>query len=257
MRRFSRRGRKRHLDSEVIELLRDEPELLAVAHALTSLSDEEWQRAQRPASTRYRRRLAIIAAAAALLIGLLAVAASAGGLLDGVIDYFQSPGATNSTVLDFRELERIQPFPSAVKLTGPARLVFTFHTPNGKYQLSAAPAENGFCWSMTTLGVTCADRDSPKLEHGYTDIFRSGQTRPALIGGAIRVPVERVLIRFEDGTAADVPLVKVSPPINAAFFLYDVPPSHWKREKRPRSVIAYNANGRVVGIGWLLYEHVR
>jgi hypothetical protein len=257
VRRFLRvQARRRHLDSEVVELFREEPELLAVADALASLSDEEWRRAQRAAPMRSRRRVAVFAAAV-VVVGSLAVAASAGGLLDRVVNYFRSPDAKQATVLDFRELERIRLFPSVVKLTGPARLVYTFHTPDGSYRLSAAPARNGFCWAITTLGVTCASSDSPTLEHGYTDIPPRGRRGPALIGGAVRVPVKRVVVRFEDGNSLDLPLVTVSPPIDGTFFLYDVPPSHWKRGTRPRSVVAYASNGRVAGIGWLLYEHAR
>jgi hypothetical protein len=249
--------RRRQLDADVVEFLRDESELLAIADALSSLSDEEWRRAQVVVPATQHRRLVVVIAAAAVAIGAFAIAASAGGLLDRVVDYFRAPEAKRAVVLDFRELERIQLFPTVVKLTGPPRLVYTFHTQNGSYQLTAAPARDGFCWSMTTIGVTCASSDSPTLEHGYTDIPQRGRRWPALIGGAVRVPVARVIVRFEDGQSLELQLVKVSAPINATFFFYDVPPTRWKRGKRPRSVIAYASNGRVVGSGRLLYEHAR
>src|SRR4051794_34063940 len=110
---------------------------------------------------------------------------------------------------------------------------------------------------MTTIGVSCMPPDAPALEDGYTDIPQPGRHWPVVIGGAVRTPASRVIVRFEDGKSLDLPLVTVTRPINATFFLYDVPPSQWTRGKRPRSVIAYGSNGRVLGVGRLLYEHAR
>jgi hypothetical protein len=68
---------------------------------------------------------------------------------------------------------------------------------------------------------------------------------PVLIDGSTTLPdAATVDIQFEDGNSVAVPIVWVSAPINAGFFGYDVPQSHWRRGTRPTLLTLRDANGR-------------
>ena len=53
-----------------------------------------------------------------------------------------------------------------------------------------------------------------------------------------------IAIRFEDGSFERTPLVWVSKPIDAGFFLYLLPKSHWKPGKRPVAIEVEDARGQ-------------
>jgi hypothetical protein len=78
---------------------------------------------------------------------------------------------------------------------------------------------------------------------------------PLLIDGSIAAAgVARVTIKFEDGSTLNLPFVQVSAPIDADFFLYEIPPDHWNEGTRPKTIAAYNADGVIIGAGWFIRE---
>jgi hypothetical protein len=60
-----------------------------------------------------------------------------------------------------------------------------------------------------------------------------------LIHGASTLRVD-----FEDGTSTRTPLVWVSPPIDAGFFVYEVPEGHWSAGHRPVALVLEDAEGK-------------
>jgi hypothetical protein len=56
----------------------------------------------------------------------------------------------------------------------------------------------------------------------------------------------RVTIRFEDGDSERVPLVRMPKPIQAGFFLYQLPKDRWEAGQRPASVAVERADGAVL-----------
>jgi hypothetical protein len=76
---------------------------------------------------------------------------------------------------------------------------------------------------------------SPNGEILAPPVIFEGDT---LIHGAATVE-----IRFEDGGSARTPVVWVSPPIDAGFFVYEVPEAHWKAGYRPVALVLEDGNG--------------
>jgi hypothetical protein len=68
---------------------------------------------------------------------------------------------------------------------------------------------------------------------------------PVLLHGWVGLPdADSLELAFEDGTTADVPLVWVSKPVDAGFFVYSVPPLHWQVGHLPTRLTVRNAEGK-------------
>jgi hypothetical protein len=52
-----------------------------------------------------------------------------------------------------------------------------------------------------------------------------------------------VEVRFEDGESATTPITWVSSPVDAGFFVYEVPQAHWAPGHRPSMLILEDASG--------------
>jgi hypothetical protein len=69
-----------------------------------------------------------------------------------------------------------------------------------------------------------------------------------LVHGWVRLGNTRTVeARFADGATATIPVTWVSAPISAGFLAYTAPRSHRGRAHALRSVVALDANGRVIG----------
>ena len=81
-----------------------------------------------------------------------------------------------------------------------------------------------------------------------------GKTQPISRSGKERVFFEgftdlrgaQVSVRFEDGSSKRLPLVWVTRPIRAAFFVYELPKAHWKLGARPVALVAESDAGKVL-----------
>jgi hypothetical protein len=120
----------------------------------------------------------------------------------------------------------------------------------------APTRSGGFCLFTSTEG-----RDS--MGGGGCDRDRQGQFSPGLTvpgpispEGEIEAPpvvfdgdtlihgATTVEIRYEDGESARTPVVWVSTPIDAGFFVYEVPEAHWAAGHRPTALILEDADGK-------------
>ena len=197
-----------------------------------------------------RPRLVLAAAVAAV-----AVAAPAVAIVGGLIDFSSAPSAPESVRVEFGKLDAVNPMNGPGAVTGETRDVYTFKTASGSFDLLVAPARDGWCYAVSGLGgfgPACPTTAGP-MDVGHYESPTAGE--PDLIEGSVRdCSVQRIVMKFEDGTTTDLPFVSVSTPINADFFLYEVDSAHQSAGKRPSTVTAYGNDGNVVGSGWLINE---
>ena len=197
---------------------------------------------------RSQRRLIFAVAVAAIV-----VAAPAFAIATGIIDFSSAPSAPEPVKVAFDELNTLKGLnPGAA--SGDARLVHTFETSGGAYQLAVAPARGGgWCWGIVHRDFTC-NTPTTGLNYGYNPPPPVGNEVPLIDGSIAAAGVTRITIKFEDGSTVNVPFVEVSAPISADFFLYEIPSDHWNEGSRPSTIAAYNANGVIVGSGWFIRE---
>lgn len=256
-------------DSELVEQFADDPETLAVLDAIAATQRSDvlerrrhgWggagallQSRRRSAQTPSprRRRVGALVLGAVVLLAVVA-AASAVGLFKDYVDFGNAPSARGRLVQEFSQLPRVVGIHGPGALTGPAREVYALPG-HGRVRVYAAPAAEGFCWGVTTLGGTCVTSHSPEIEPLYSGIPAPGHHEPSIIAGAVRGEPERISLTFQDGVEIDLQLTYVSNPIKASFFVYDVPATNWREGFRPKVITIYGKNG-VEGRGYLMYEH--
>jgi hypothetical protein len=252
-----------------VRTLRSVDELLQrrFSAALAEPAEPDWvavvRRAEEIGGRRRRARRSrwgVIALAATIAVVAIA-AAPALGIGDGFIDFFGSKPASNSARAGFAKLNVVAPSRSALANASKAHEIYVFHLASGEHTLAVAPTGAGsFCWTITYFSDGCqaivsshgpyrAGEVSPvKIGLVYTDIpTRAMKQAPVLIGGNVRVAgAQGVQVQFEDGNAATVPLVWVSAPIDAGFFLYELPHDRWSAGRRPVAVAALAADGAVL-----------
>jgi hypothetical protein len=220
----------------------------AIVHDTTP----RWQDVNRRARTlepRLPRRRLVLGLAVAAVI----VAAPAFALATGVIDFSSAPSAPEPVKVIFGKLDAIDPLHGPGALTGQTRIVYTFDTASGSYDLAAAPSRDGWCWGIVPRDMTCNTPDSG-LNYGYNQLPAVGNEPPLIDGSIAAAGVTRITLKFEDGRTINLPFVQVSTPINADFFLYEVRPEHWSEGNRPSTIAAYDAHGTVIGSGWFIRE---
>lgn len=241
------RERSRVLDDpELLRLFGDDPQALAVLDAAAATQGSA-------RGARVRRRAAIVAAGAVLVASAIAVPAL--GLVGRLIDFSHARPAHALVIWDFAKLEFARAGDGPGVEPSKTRRVYVFQTPDGRYALYATPTRaGGFCWGVQGLGDTCVARNDPRIEPLYSGVPIRGSKEPSLIAGASYEPISRAALTFQDGSTVELPLVAVSKPIDAVFFLYDVPRSHWRSGTLPSHVTVYGTRGESVGLGRLLYE---
>jgi hypothetical protein len=87
-------------------------------------------------------------------------------------------------------------------------------------------------------GLTIPGPISPSGEILAPPVIFQGDT---LIHGASAVEIQ-----FEDGESARAHVVWVSAPIDAGFFVYELPEAHWKAGHRPVALVLEDVNGNVL-----------
>ena len=196
---------------------------------------------------RQRKRSWGLAAAVAVAIMAVVVATPAFGLGDHIVHLF--------TASKQRPPELIQRYFANLQegsgvLPAKARVAMKVRVPGyGTRTIWVAPTRSGgFCWSLgcdpgrktpfhTTLLISGpTSRNSQPMPHSSNvHVFFEGDT---LLHGAARVAIS-----FEDGSSDRTPLVWVSRPIDAGFFVYELPREHWKVGKRPVALTVETARG--------------
>jgi hypothetical protein len=218
--------------------------------AVRARSSEHARHRQRP-----RPKLLL---AAALVLGVLLVSPAV-GLRGKVVRLFDhAPAAPERIRKGFGLL-------SGGALTGEARKVA--HAAAGQgitATLWLTPTKGGgFCsaWGLDvpntppdSAGVGCYDRAmATTYPVGVTTelhgVSEDGTTLkgPVLLEGVVDLRVQSLELRFSDGDSAAIPFVWVPAPIATGFFLYAVPPRHWRKGHLPTTLLARDAEGHEVG----------
>ncbi|MDX6481527.1 MAG: hypothetical protein QOG85_2037 [Gaiellaceae bacterium] len=188
-----------------------------------------------------RRRLLLLAAAAALA---LAIAVPALGLDHSILDWVSAPAAPAPAQKDFQELDVGAPDGMGPHVSGPARSVMESQLEGRDVHLWVAPtARGGFCLELEGYGGGC-DRDR-QLPMDPTLAVSNAQTSPVLFGAALPSGIDHVEVQFADGGEASIPVVYVSAPIDASFFVYQLPGSGLHLGAWPATVEAVRDDGTI------------
>jgi hypothetical protein len=217
--------------------------------------DSDWT-----AVRRRGRRPARLSIGVGILVVAVVSAGAAYGLYRGTLPFASQEPAPAPVVKDFQTLfggEAAPPGMDPHVLAGETKRVATFA--DGKYVLYVAPTKTGgFCESFVRLFGGC--RQDRKLPAGAptggsdeVNPFAIGlmgamsSRGPTILGGDLLLPAGTLLsVEFADGSSAEVPVVFVSPPIDAGFFLYPVPAEHVRLGHEARYLIARDADGRLL-----------
>ena len=211
--------------------------------------------AQGPRAGTGRKRLAA-AAALVVVVAAALLATPAFGLRDRIVNLFavEQPERQRPPQLIKRLFENMfdaRPNESTGVVADKARVAIRLAIPGyGHQTLWVAPTRaGGYCSNvgcnrtrstpfrvqMQIAGPTSTN-SSPQPGSSNQHVFILGDTS---------IPKARgIAIQFEDGSFERTPLVWVSKPIDAGFFLYVLPKSHWKPGKRPVAVVAEDTQGQ-------------
>ena len=201
---------------------------------------------RRPWEPRLSRRRALVLAAA-VLVGL-AIAVPAFGLPQTVIDWFSASPAPSSTQEDFHTLDVGAPSGMAPGVSGPARSVIETQIDGKDVHLWVAPtSRGGFCLELGGggYGGGGCDRDRQlPVSAGIEE--RTPQTPIVVSGDVLSSDVDHVELSFPSGESFSIPVVHVSEPINASFFVYQLPFTSSAHPDGPGTFEAIRSDGSVI-----------
>lgn len=217
-------------------------------------------------------RVALVAAVVALAAVVTAVAF---GWPQRVVDFFSSPPAPTHVKNWFSAVNaKAPPGMNPLAISGETKKITTRRFNAGArgarprlHTLYVAPTKGGgFCFQWTRFPIrgNCGDgkgipATAPrwlraygplwlKLQGSSSTYFWQNGSNPYFVFGTVGGGATRkVEARFADGTTATIQPTWVGPPINAGFIAYPVPRSHWDNAHALTSVVALDANGRVIG----------
>lgn len=220
----------------------------ALAPFAHEVDDGDWREVVGRANTLRRRRALALGAAAAAVVSLGATAAFSLG--HPVIDFFGAEKGPRSVVVQFGQLDVGAPEGMAPQVDAEqARKITEVTFSDGKrHILWLGPTKaGGFCESWTGLWGGCrADRNHPFSRHlGITG--SDGPNGATALGGSFfQEEGDKVEVEFADGAKEEIPFVWVSEPINAGFFLYEVPQEHRVLTRRAVAVSLFDHHGRLI-----------
>jgi hypothetical protein len=120
----------------------------------------------------------------------------------------------------------------------------------GLHVLYVAPThKGGFCYQWTRFAGGCFDPNAGSAAAaGPLGITSMGSEFPKVIVGYVQSgAAKQVRAEFADGDSVNLPITWVSSPINAGFFVYPVPAVHQTPRSAVQSIVALDANGKVIG----------
>ena len=205
--------------------------------------DSDWLDVRRRARRRARRRwlaLPLAATLAALVVG------SAFGLHRDVVDFLTADPAPERIVVDFGRMSaRATVGFGPQVIPGQARVVLESRLRGKPEPLYVAPTrEGGFCWRWGYTG-SCGRLHPDQRALGVTWV--ESAEGPAQLSGHLLDPaIQRLELEYEDGQRVEIPTVWVSNPIDAGFYVFEVPPERLRVGRRARVLIALDHDGDAV-----------
>jgi hypothetical protein len=235
-------------DHDLVELFGDEPELLAIADAIAATQSA---RRLRPAG---RRRVALAVAAALAIV----VAAPALGLHRTLVSFFESEPAPERTQIEFARMGIAAPVGLGPNVIHEETRRVLERELDGKLRsLYVAPTRSGgFCWLWEGRMGSCGRTRPEQRALGVT--WQESASGPTLIAGHVLDPaIERLELRYEDGGQIEIPIVWVSPPIDAGFYAYEVAPETLSEGRRATFLVALDGDGDDVARHEFRYQDPR
>ena len=205
---------------------------------------------------RLRQTVLIVAATIVAVV----VATPALGLHRAVIDWFEAEPAPAPVQLQFAQLPvGAPPGMDPGVIANEARRVTEVRRDGKTHVLWVAPTKHGgFCYSWTELWGGCRkDRTPPPMPPGLSpdlNPFLLGVTFGTDAAGVVEqfggtllaTRTERLVAEFADGDEVEIPIVWVSAPIDAGFYLYWVAAERRRQGRDLTAVAAEDADGDVL-----------
>jgi hypothetical protein len=216
----------------------------------------DWDEVQRRARGRRPSRAVLAVVATALVVVL---AAPALALRGSIVNFFEAERAPERVQLEFASLDvGAPPGMEQGAVAGEARKVMTVTLTGKRHTLWVTPSKKGFCHLWTGWAGGCTQPD----ELRRLEPHRDGDVHPGLVGlsyhvdhgipvdvgGVLLAPgTDRAVAEFRDGTREEIPFQWVSAPIDAGFFLFEVPAGHLRTGAELVSVSAEDGSGNLLG----------
>jgi hypothetical protein len=198
------------------------------------------------------RRRVVLALAAALAIA--AVASPALGLRGQVVRLFSDANhAPKRVQRHFARVER--EIGGGVNAKRAIKVLDARVAPQTTWTVWLAPTrQGGYCASVGGKNgrgtFYCTGPDGyDRLSVGvglYGRVAPDGEilSGPVVLDGGTSNPkADSLVLRFEDGKSVSIPLVWVTAPVNAGFFVYSVPETHWRIGHLPTTLTMLSADG--------------
>ncbi len=205
--------------------------------------DGDWTDVLRRAK-RARRRQGIYGVV--LLTALVAVGvASAYALGHPIVDFNTAEKGPTNVVNDFGALEVSAPENMTPGLLpDQARKIPGLYLDGKPYAFYIAPTKSGgFC---STVGECVGINDRPEIKDRILVGLETDKSSERLSGVFIEKNANRLVLSYADGTSEDVPFVWVTEPIEAGFFVLDIPEAHQTSANRPTALALYDSGGELL-----------
>ena len=195
-------------------------------------------------AARARRRQGIYGVV--LLTALVVVGvASAYALGHPVVDFGSAEKGPTTVVNDFGALEVSAPENMTPGLVpDQARKIPGLYLDGKPYAFYIAPTKSGgFC---STIGGCVGVNDRPRMKDRVLGGIETNKSFERLSGVFIEKNADRLVLSYADGTSEDVPFVWVTEPIEAGFFVLDIPEAHQTSANRPTGLTLYDSSGEML-----------
>ena len=209
----------------------------------TGPDDGDWMDVLRRTKLAHRRRefYGAVVLAALVMVGI----ASAYALGHRIVDFNTAEKGPTNVVNDFGELEVSAPENMTPGLLpDQARKIPGLYLDGKPYVFYVAPTKSGgFC---STIGGCVGVNDRPGMKDRVLGGLETNKNFERLSGVFIEKNADRLVLSYADGTSDDVPFVWVTEPIEAGFFVLDIPEAHQTSANRPTALALYDSGGELL-----------
>jgi hypothetical protein len=225
------------------------------ARLANDVDDSDWADVLRRAGHTSRSWLALPLAAALAVV----VVGSALAFHRQIIDFFGAEPAPQRVVLDFGRLGiHVTPDLGPKTIPEEARKVMDVEVRGKQRALYVAPTgDGGFCWLIPGMQGSCGRTGPSQGKLGVVWLEGEDGGAADITGHVLDTSVAELELTYEDGMTTEIPITWVSPPINAGFYVFDVPDAHQREGHRTRTLRALDEDGDVVATHLFRYSDPR
>jgi hypothetical protein len=209
----------------------------------TGPDDGDWTDVLRRAARARRRQgiYGVVLLSALVVVGV----ASAYALGHPVVDFGSAEKGPMTVVNDFGALEVSAPENMTPGLVpDQARKIPGLYLDGKPYEFYVAPTKSGgFC---STIGGCVGVNDRPEMKNRVLGGLETSKSFERLSGVFIEKNADRLVLSYADGTSDEVPFVWVTEPIEAGFFVFDIPEAHRASANSPTALALYDSSGETL-----------